>query len=195
MLKYLDMNYLIFDIETTDAVGPGEITNMDISVISIYCSKDKTMHSFLEKDFGKMWKLFEEADALVTYNGEHFDIPILNKYYSGDLTQIKSIDILVFIKESFGRRVKLDDIAAATLGAGKTAHGLQAVEWWKEGKIKEIIEYCEADVKITNDIFEFAMQNGFLKLKDYTGKIIDIRIDTSTWSKKDDSAMSFSMGF
>lgn len=189
------MNYLVFDIETTDAVGPGEITDMEISVISIYCSKDQTMHSFERKDFGKMWILFEEADALVTYNGEHFDIPILNKYYSGDLTQIKSIDILVFIKQSFGRRVKLDDVAAATLGAGKTAHGLQAVEWWKEGKIKEIIEYCEADVKITNDVFEFAMKNGFLKLKDYTGKIIDIRIDTRTWSEKDDAGLTFSMGF
>jgi DEAD/DEAH box helicase domain-containing protein len=189
------MNYLVFDIETTDAVGPGEITDMDISVISIYNSKDQSMQSFLEKDFGKMWKLFEETDAIVTYNGNHFDIPILNKYYSGDLTQIKSIDMLVSIKESFGRRVKLDDIAAATLGTKKSAHGLQAVEWWKEGKIQEIIDYCEVDVKITKDVFEFAKENGFVKLKDFTGKTIQIPLDTSSWVEKDDSSMTFSMGF
>jgi DEAD/DEAH box helicase domain-containing protein len=189
------MNYLVFDIETTDAVGPGEITDMDISVISIYNSKDQSMQSFVEKDFGKMWKLFEETDAIVTYNGEHFDIPILNKYYSGDLTQIKSIDILVSIKESFGRRVILDDVAAATLGTNKTAPGLQAVEWWKEGKIKEIIEYCEADVKITSDVFSFVKDNGFIKLKDYTGKIIQIPINTKSWDIKDDAKMTFSMGF
>lgn len=189
------MNYLVFDIETTDAVGPGEITDLDISVVSVYNSEDDSMQSFLEKDFGKMWQLFENTDAIVGYNSNHFDIPILNKYYSGDLSQIKSIDILVDIRESFGRRVKLDDIAAATLGTKKTAHGLQAVEWWKEGKIKEIIDYCEADVKITKDVFEFARQNGFLKLKDFTGKITEIPINTNSWEQKGDSNMTFSMGF
>lgn len=189
------MNYLVFDIETTEGVGPGELTDMDISVVSIYNSKDKSMESFLVEDFGRMWKLFEQTDIIVGYNIDHFDIPILNKYYSGDLTQIKSIDILTSIKDSFGRRVKLDDVAKATLGTNKTSHGLQAVEWWKEGKIKEIIEYCEADVRITRDVFEFAKENGFLKLKDFTGEIVRIPIDTSSWEEKDDGNMTFSMGF
>jgi DEAD/DEAH box helicase domain-containing protein len=189
------MNYLVFDIETTDAVGPGPLTDMDISVVSIYNSKDQKIYSFLEKDFGKMWKMFEETDAIIGYNSDHFDIPILNKYYAGDLTQIKSIDMLVSIKESFGKRVKLDSIAEATLGAKKSAHGLQAVEWWKEGKIDEIIEYCEMDVEITQKVFQYALDNKHLKLKDFTGKTINIPIDTSNWMEKDDSGMTHTMGF
>jgi DEAD/DEAH box helicase domain-containing protein len=189
------MNYLVFDIETTEPVGPGPLTDMDISVISVYNSQDKKMHSFLEKDFGKMWKMFEETDAIVGYNSDHFDIPILNKYYPGDLTQIKSIDMLVSIKESFGRRVKLDSIAEATLGTKKSGHGLQAVEWWKEGEIDKIIKYCEDDVWITKDVFEFALENGYLKLKDFNGETIKIPVDTSKWSEQEDSSMTHSMGF
>lgn len=189
------MNYVVFDIETTEPVGPGELTDMNISVVSVYSSADDSMQSFLEKDFGKMWKIFEEADAIVGYNSEHFDIPILNKYYSGDLSQIKSIDILKYIKESYGRRVKLDDIAAATLGTKKSSHGLQAVKWWQEGKIAEIIQYCEDDVRITKDVFFFALNNGFLKLKDFKGETVQIPIKTDTWGEKEDASVTFSMGF
>jgi DEAD/DEAH box helicase domain-containing protein len=189
------MKYLVFDIETTEAVGPGPITNLNISVISVYNSEDGKIHSFLEKDFGKMWKMFEETDAIVGYNSEHFDIPILNKYYPGDLSQIKSIDILVSIKESFGKRVKLDSIAEATLGTKKIAQGLKAVEWWKEGKIDEIIKYCEMDVEITQKVFQYALDNKHLKLKDFTGKIIDIPLDTSSWEESEDSGMTHTMGF
>ncbi len=189
------MNYLVFDIETTEAVGPGEITDLEISVVSVYTSKDKQIKSFTTQDLGKMWELFENTDVIIGYNSEHFDIPILNKYYQGDLCQIKSIDLLKSIKESFGRRVKLDDIAKATLGKKKIANGLQAIEWWKEGKLDEIKKYCEEDVLITKDIFEYAWKNKKLHLVNYNGEKIDIKIDTTDWDKKDKKSITFSMGF
>ena len=49
--------------------------------------------SFLVEEFNKLWSIIENADALITFNGEHFDIPLLNKYYSGDLFKIKSVDL------------------------------------------------------------------------------------------------------
>lgn len=189
------MNYIVFDIETTEGVGPGEITDLNISVVSLYDSRDKQIRSFVESEFGKMWKHFEGTDAIVGYNSNHFDIPILNKYYSGDLSSIKSIDILESIRESYGRRVKLDHIAQATLGVQKTSNGLQAVEWWKEGKIDEIIKYCEADVKITTDVFHYAKENKVLKVNDYRGKLVTIPINTGNWFDAGDSNMTFSMGF
>lgn len=189
------MNYVVFDIETTEAIGPGEITDMEIAVISVYSSKTDKIESFLTKDFNQMWPIFEKADALIGYNSEKFDIPILNKYYPGDLTNIKSIDILNFIKKSYGRRLKLDDVANATLGVGKTAHGLDAIEWWKNGEVEKVIKYCESDVMITKKIFDFANENGFLNFKDFTGKKIKIPIDTSDWNKKDGNKITFSMGF
>jgi DEAD/DEAH box helicase domain-containing protein len=89
----------------------------------------------------------------VGYNSNHFDIPLLNKYYPGELTHIKSIDLLEAIKASLGRRLRLDSIAQATVGAKKSADGLQAVRWWREGNIAAIKKYCEQDVKVTKKIF------------------------------------------
>ena len=192
------MNYIVFDIESKNTfsdVGSNDPAALDISVVSVYNSKDNSMQSFLEKDFSKMWPLFENADVIIGYNSDHFDIPLLNKHYSGDLAQIKSIDLMVYIRESLGRRPKLDDIAQATLGAQKTAHGLEAVKWWKEGKIDEIIKYCEADVALTHELFKFARDNKFVKLKDFKGEIIKIPLNTSTWTEAKDSGMTFSLGF
>ncbi|MDD3003250.1 MAG: ribonuclease H-like domain-containing protein [Candidatus Shapirobacteria bacterium] len=192
------MNYLVFDTETKNTfqdVGSNNAVDLDISVISIYDSQENKISSFLEKDFSKMWPLFEKADVIVGYNSEHFDIPLLNKYYSGDLNQIKSIDLMVYIRESLGRRPKLDDIASATLNTNKSAHGLEAVKWWREGKIKNIIKYCEKDVEITKNLYEFALKNKFVKLRDFSGKIIQIDLNTETWEEKEDFSLTSSLPF
>ncbi len=192
------MHYLVFDIETKNIfseVNSNDPVALDISVVSVYDSATDKVTSYLEQDFKNMWPLFENVDVMVGYNSEHFDIPLLNKYYSGDLSKIKSIDLMVFIKNSLGRRVKLDDIAHATLGKKKIAHGLEAVKWWKEGKIDEIKKYCEEDVMITKQLYEFALANKFLKLKDFKGEIIKIPIDTSTWGEKNDTSITFSLPF
>ena len=141
-----------------------------------------------------MWPIFEKADALVGYNSNHFDIPLLNKYYPGDLTHIKSIDILESIRLSLGRRLRLDSIAQATIGAKKSADGLQAVRWWREGKIDEIKKYCEQDVRVTKKVFDFALQNGYVLFKDgYRKK--EIKLDISTWETKNDTSMTHSLPF
>ena len=77
---------------------------------------------------------------LIGFNSDHFDIPLLNKYYPGDLTKIKSLDLLVEVKRSLGRRLRLDTIAEATLGMKKSGHGLEATRWWKEGKADLVTE-------------------------------------------------------
>lgn len=192
------MNYLVFDIETKNIfqdVGSNNPADLDISVISVYNSKTDKIESFLEEDLLKMWPAFETTDAIIGYNSEHFDIPLLNKYYPGDLNQIKSIDLMVYIRESLGRRPKLDDIASATLNIKKSGHGLEAVKWWKEGKIEEIKKYCEDDVKITKDLYHFALKNKFVKLRDFSGKIIQIDLNTDDWNKKTEASLTHSLPF
>ena len=189
------MKYIVFDIETTTAVGPGELTDMDISVVSLYSSETNSLMSFTVDEFKEMWKHFETADVVIGYNNDHFDMPILNKYYAGDLTQIRSIDILAEIKKSYGRRVKLDDIAKATLNHQKSGHGLQAVEWWEQGEIEKIKKYCEDDVKLTHDIYLFAKENKYLNLITFSGDKIKIEINTDDWETKENTGLTFSMGF
>jgi len=191
------MNYVVFDLETQnlfEEVGSTNAADLDISVATFYETDTDTYTTVHVDDLQQVWPIIERADALVTYNGNHFDIPLLDKYYPGDLTQIKSIDILVSIRDSLGRRLRLDSVAAATIGSKKSADGLQAVRWWREGKIKEIMKYCEQDVKVTKRIFDFALENGFVKFKDgYRKK--EIPLDISTWTEKEDATMTHSLLF
>ena len=141
-----------------------------------------------------MWPVIERADILIGFNSDHFDIPLLNKYYSGDLTRIKSLDLLAEIKKSLGRRVSLDQVAEGTLGRGKSGSGLQAIEWWKKGDIDNLRRYCLDDVKITKEIYDYARENQKIKFKE-AGQIFEVKLDTSGWEEKHDKAMTFSLPF
>jgi len=191
------MRKIVLDIETRNLfqdVGTNNPADLDISVVCIY-DYERDMHqSFLQEDFGRLWPILESADMLITYNGDHFDIPLLDKYYPGDLTKIKSLDLLKEIKNSLGRRIKLDTVAEATLGKNKSGHGLEAITWWKNGEIDKIIKYCTEDVRITKEVYDYAIKNGLLKYKD--GQLVkDIKLDTSKWEEKNGSSMTFSLGF
>jgi len=191
------MRKIVFDIETKNIfqdVGSNDPAALDISVICIHDSSTDSYSSFLEKDFKNLWPILEQADMLIGFNSDHFDIPLLNKYYHGDLAKIKSVDILKEIHKSLGRRVKLDNVAEATLGKNKSGHGLEAITWWKQGEIQKIIDYCTDDVKITKEIYEYALKNHSLKYKDFGGVVKEIKIDTTDWEKKNDSSMNFSLG-
>lgn len=191
------MRYIIFDIETQNIfqeVGSTDSSSLDISVVCIYDSETETYTSVTVDEIHTLWPIIEKADALVGYNSNHFDIPLLNKYYPGDLTQIKSIDMLESIRNSLGRRLRLDSVASATIGARKSADGLTAVRWWREGKIDKIKEYCKQDVKVTKELFEYALKNGHVKFKDGTRKR-EVPIDTSNWTAKKDNSLTYSLPF
>ncbi|MFH1455238.1 MAG: ribonuclease H-like domain-containing protein [bacterium] len=191
------MKKIVFDIETSNIfqdVASNDPAALDLSVVCIYDYETDKYSSFVKETLNELWPIFEKADLLIGYNSDHFDIPILNKYYSGDLTKIKSLDLLKEIRSSLGRRIKLDTVAEATLGKNKTGHGLEAVVWWRNGEKQKVIDYCTADVKITKDIYEYALNNKLLKYND--GKNVkDIKIDTSHWDKKEDKVMTFTLPF
>jgi DEAD/DEAH box helicase domain-containing protein len=175
------MRRITFDIETVgDFRANGDFSNLEITVVGTHDSATNEYRGFFREEFGEMWRLFESADLLVGYNSEHFDIPTLNKYYAGDLSKIKSVDLLKEVKNVLGRRLKLQSIAEATLGRGKSADGLIAMEWWAQGKKDKVKEYCIEDVRVTNEIYEYAKKHGSLKYKDYEG-IREIKLDTSNW--------------
>lgn len=191
------MRYVVFDLETQNIfqeVGSNDPTALDISVATAYDSETDKYTTVTIDEIEKLWPIIEQADALVGYNSNHFDIPLLNKYYPGDLSQIKSIDLLEDIKLALGRRLRLDSVAQATIGAKKSADGLQAVRWWKEGNIKDIMKYCEQDVKVTKEVFEYARKHGHVKFKDGT-KNRDIMLNTAHWEEPEEVAMTHSLLF
>lgn len=191
------MKYVVFDLETQnifDDVGKNDPVLLDISVAGVYDAASDSYHTVVVDELEALWPIFEKAEALIGYNSNHFDIPLLNKYYPGDLTQIKSIDLLEDIRRSLGKRLRLNSVAQATLGAGKNGHGLQAVTWWKEGKIDKIKKYCQKDVEITKDLFEYAREHGYVMYKDGLA-LKEIPIDTSKWEPEADGAMTHSLPF
>ena len=191
------MNYVVFDLETQNIfadTGTSDPASLEISVAAVYDSRSGKFVTVTVDELASIWPIIEKAEALVGYNSNHFDIPLLNKYYPGDLSHIKSIDLLEDIKASLGRRLRLDAVAEATVGAKKSADGLTAVRWWRDGKIDKVKQYCEQDVKVTRDVFEYALQHGYVKFKDGT-RIRDIPIDTSRWLEKEEVAMTHSLLF
>ena len=191
------MRKIVFDIETKNTfqeVGKNDPTLLDISLVGVYDSETNKYTSYLENELNQLWPILERADLLIGYNSDYFDIPILNKYYPGDLTKIKSLDLLVEIKNSLGRRLKLDHIAEGTLGINKSGHGLQAITWWKQGEIEKIREYCLDDVKITKKIYDYALKHQKVKYKDGM-KTVSIPLDTSKWEQLEDNSLTFTLPF
>lgn len=183
------LNEIVFDIETqnTFAEVENDFKKLKVSVVSIYSYTTDTYQSFTEEELPKLWPILEKADRLIGYNSEHFDLPVLNNYYLGDLLNLPSLDLLKKIKESLGIRLKLADVAEATLdNVTKSADGLQAIKWWKEGKVEEIKKYCEQDVKVTKELYDFGRENNQLFYKNLAGDVLPFAVDFSYSTAKND---------
>lgn len=191
------MRRITLDIETknffTD-VGSNDPADLDISVVCIHDSADGEYKSFLEQDFGKLWSILEQSDMLITWNGDHFDIPLLNKYYPGDLGKIKSLDLMKEVQKAIGRRLKLDTVAEATIGMNKNGLGSDAMILWQNGEVDKLIEYCINDVRLTKELYDYAVTNGQLKYKDM-GVLKAAKLDTSNWEVSESCAMTFTLPF
>jgi len=191
------MRRITLDLETQnffEDVGSNDPAALDISVVCIHDTADDQFKSFTVNDMRGLWQVLESADMIVTWNGDHFDIPLLNKYYPGDLSRIRSIDLMKEMQAVLGRRLKLDTVAAATLGTAKSGNGIEAVEWWRQGEIDKIIKYCTDDVRITKELYEYAAANGHIKYRDQ-GAVRELRLDTSKWETAAANAMTFTLPF
>ncbi|MDP3645471.1 MAG: ribonuclease H-like domain-containing protein [bacterium] len=190
------MRIVTFDIETANWLqdtGSSNPADLDIALVGIHDSETNEYTSYLEPELGKLWKILERTDILVGYNSDHFDIPLLNKYYPGELSHIKSVDIMKEVYASLGRRLKLDSIAEATLDTKKSGSGAQSLVWWRSGEIEKVREYCIKDVDITRKIFEYALKNGSIKYKEL-GKNREVKLDTSAWLAPASRSLTFTLG-
>ncbi len=173
-------NEVVLDIETQntfDEVGGYFTDKLKVSLVGVYYYETDTYESYLEHELPQMFSRLERSGRIIGYNSIGFDMPVLNNYYAGDLLNLPQLDILQHINKSLGFRIKLDAVAQATVGVEKSAHGLQAVAWWKEGNIEAIREYCLQDVKVTKEVYEFGLKNGYLLFDDRGGERKGIPVD------------------
>lgn len=191
------MRIVVFDIETSNwmsDVGSSDPTDLAIALVCIHDSATDSYESFLESELQNLWKILERTDILVGYNSDHFDIPLLNKYYPGNLTRLKSLDLMKEIQAVAGRRLRLDAIAEGTLGEKKSGDGAQSLKWWRAGEIEKVRAYCMRDVELTKNIFEYALHNGSIKYREL-GKIREVKVNTSKWLDTGGGALTYTLGF
>jgi DEAD/DEAH box helicase domain-containing protein len=191
------MRAITFDIESisdSNVRGHIDVNEQELIVVAIHDSETGEYSSFFKEELPRLWPIIERADQLIGFNSDTFDIPLLNRYYPGDLTHIRSLDLLSEVQKVLGRRIRLQSLAEATLGRGKSGDGLKAGEWWREGKKDKVAEYCIEDVRLTRELYDYALTHGVLKYKDLREKR-DIKIDTSHWngSSTDAPAMTHTL--
>ncbi|MBL9171526.1 MAG: ribonuclease H-like domain-containing protein [Verrucomicrobiales bacterium] len=167
-------NIVYFDLETqksADEVGGWDkIRDMRMSVGVTYNTARGEYQIYGEQDVNALLTELQRADLVVGFNHIRFDYEVLHGYTVFDLTQLPSLDMLVELQKTLPHRLSLDSIATATLGVEKTAEGLQAIRWFREGKLMEIAEYCCFDVKITKLVYEYGAQHKQLHYTNRFGK-------------------------
>lgn len=163
-------NYVYFDLETQKSAaevgGWHNKREMRMSLGVTYSSVRGEYQIYLEDEADKLINELQRADYVVGFNVINFDYEVLMRYAFFDFRDTPTIDLLDDVEASIGKRIKLDAIAQETLGVGKTADGLEALKWFKEGKMHEIAEYCCFDVKTTRLVHEFGAKYGQLYFKD-----------------------------
>ena len=156
-------NIVYFDLETqksADEVGGwNNIRDMKMSIGVTYSTARGDYRIYGEKEVDELIKELLRADLVVGFNNLRFDYEVLHGYTVMDLKQVPTLDMLVDLQKALQHRLSLDSVATASLGVEKTAEGLQAIKWFREGKMMEIAEYCCYDVKITKLVHEYGAAN------------------------------------
>ena len=166
---------LFFDLETKYAAeevgGWGNIMDMGMSVGVIWDAHDQDFHVYLEHEVPGIVSHLHQGELIVGFNHVSFDLRVLagtrptaeqrHQLYM-ELLALNHFDMLAELKKVLGHRIRLDSLARSTLQSGKAADGLQALAWYREGRIDRIIEYCKKDVEVTRRLYEYALENGEL---------------------------------
>ncbi len=175
---------LFFDLETQKSAeevgGWGNIHKMGLAVGVVWDSLDREFFTYEEKDARQLVDKLRTADLVVGFNVIGFDYTVLQPYSDFDLQEINTFDMLVDVKKQLGFRLSLNHLAQHTLNAEKSADGLVSLQWYKEGKINKIIQYCKQDVEITRDLFLFGEKNGYVNYLSRSGNPLQLKVNWKT---------------
>jgi DEAD/DEAH box helicase domain-containing protein len=174
-------NLVYFDLETqksADEVGGWDrIRDMRMSLAVTYSTERGGYRVYSERQVHELLRELQRADLVVGFNHLRFDYEVLQGYSPVDLTQNPNLDLMVDLRGRLGHRLGLDAIAEGTFGLNKTGEGLQALEWFKQGRMAEIAEYCCFDVKLTKLVHEFGTRHRQLFYKNRFGATLSVGVD------------------
>lgn len=161
-----ELNKIVFDVETKktfdEVGGVDKRDQLGVSYVGIYSYEQHDFFGFFEEELANLEKiLLIKKPTLIGFNSKHFDVPVLQPYFKKiDLTALPHLDIMADIEKTLGHRVKLENIAQATLYEGKSGSGLDAIRWYREGDLASLAKYCINDVRVTRDIYDYGQRHG-----------------------------------
>ncbi len=162
---------IVLDLETQKSFqevgGRGKNHLLKISVVGIYDYSTDKYSTYEEHELPKLAPLLQTADQIIGFNIKDFDFEVLKPYLNFDIFKIPYLDILEEIEKVIGHRIKLELVAQGTLGSGKSGNGLEAILYYKNGRFDLLKKYCLDDVKITKQVYDYALNNGKLLYKDF----------------------------
>lgn len=173
--------FAVLDLETRRSAqevgGWHRADLMGVSCVVVYDSASDTFRDYLQEDVPRLVGDLVEFDLVVGFNILRFDYAVLGGLSRFDFSSLPTLDILGDIHAALGYRLSLDHLARETLGAAKSASGMQALAWWKEGRIGDIIAYCRQDVAVTRDLFLFGLRHGHLLFRNKAEKAVRVPVD------------------
>jgi DEAD/DEAH box helicase domain-containing protein len=175
------MHFGVFDLETqrsaAEVGGWQRADRMGISCGVIYDAQKDVFNEYSEDQISRLIADLKEFELVIGFNIKRFDFLVLRGYSDFDFTTLNTLDILEDIHHHLGFRLSLAHVTQETLGTTKTGDGLQALKWWQEGRIREIIDYCKMDVKLTRDLYLFGRQNGHIIFRNRDQKRVRIPVN------------------
>lgn len=175
------MNLVYFDLESQKLFN--EVGGRDASRLLLACgvtwsTERNDFAVYWEKDAAALVAELKAADRVIGFNILHFDYEVLKPYAPNvNFRSIRSLDMLQDIQRILNFRLSLDSIARATLGTTKTADGLQSVQWFREGELQKVADYCKSDVDITRRVHEFGREHGFVYYYSKLGSKLKIPVN------------------
>jgi DEAD/DEAH box helicase domain-containing protein len=172
---------VVFDLETQrsfeEVGGRSQLHRLGVSVGVAYRYDTNEFIVYTEDNVLELVELLLSADLVVGYNILGFDYEVLRGYTDENLQALPTLDMMYDLEDRLGFRPKLESVAVPSLGGGKSADGLQALEWWRMGEIDKIVEYCREDVKVTRDLYNFGKRNRCVMVSRFGGKPRQVEVD------------------
>lgn len=183
----------IFDVETQklfSEVKGGDPALLGVSIVSVYIRKvdefqreiEGVMKSFWEHELSDFWPILTNVKRIIGFNSLKFDVPVLKPLAPPTFVRLPHFDIMNSVREALGHNLSLATLAIQTLGTGKIDNGLNAVDYWKNQDSEKLVQlkaYCEADVLLTRNLYDYGVRNKYLKYVDMWNNAKTFPVDFS----------------
>lgn len=162
---------IVLDLETQKSFeevgGRGKNHLLKISVCGIYDYSTNQYTIYEEHELPRLASVLQTADQIIGFNIKNFDFAVLQPYMNFNMDELPYYDILEEIERVIGHRVKLESVAQGTIGSGKSGNGLEALLYYKNGRMDLLKKYCLDDVRVTKEVYDYALKNQKLLYRDY----------------------------